>query len=379
MRKRIAIVILTHKNKLTECERISLSQALKIFEYYDKFLVIPESLEYAYKSDALTEMRLEDKWFKNIHSYNALMTEINFYRRFSEYEYVLIYQLDTFVFSDKLKYFCDMGYDYIGAPWIDGSFYYKDPNRMIWYVGNGGLSLRKVGGFLEVLETNQNLLINNQLPEDLFFSVLDSESFRVAPQNIALEFAFEMKVRECYAENGNKLPFGCHAWHRFDLAFWKPFIESYGYVVPEKLMKEGQEDDTYLVAERRKVITDFWRKEYEEENLRLQIKGLFYDTNKKYAIWGAGYWGQMLCRMLEDAGIRIQVFIDRKRFEEPLMGHDVILPESLVSRAEKYNVIVAITKGYETIADYLNEIGYQYRKDYVFFKDIEIIYENVLI
>lgn len=379
MKKTTAIVILTHKRDLSECEKISLNQALRIFEDYDKFLVIPYALEYSYKTDDLIEVRLEDKWFKDIHSYNMLMTEIDFYRRFSEYQYILIYQLDTFVFSDNLKYFCGMEYDYIGAPWIDGLFYYKSINRMIWYVGNGGLSLRKVDSFLRILEMNQELLTNNQVPEDLFFSVLDGIDFHVAPPKIALEFAFEMKVKECYAKNGNKLPFGCHAWHRFDLPFWKPIIESYGYVIPEDLIKEGQEDAGYLVAKRRKEITDFWCREYKKENLRLQIEKLFHDKNGKYAIWGAGYWGTVLCRMLEEAGIRVQFFIDSKKQTKKILEHDVILPETIVSTTERCHIIVAITKGYEDIADYLNEIGYQYGRDFVFFKDIEIIYKNVLI
>lgn len=44
------------------------------------------------------------------------MLEADFYRRFGKYKYMLIYQLDAFVFSDKLLDFCEMGYDYIGAP-----------------------------------------------------------------------------------------------------------------------------------------------------------------------------------------------------------------------------------------------------------------------
>lgn len=378
MKKTAAVVIISYKQNLSEFEKISLSQALRIFEDYDKFLVIPDTLEYAYKSDALKEIRLEDKWFKDIHAYNMLMTRCDFYERFSEYEYILIHQLDAFVFFDKLKYFCDMDYDYIGAPWIDGSFYYKDINHMIWHVGNGGLSLRKVSGFLEILQANQGLLIKNQMPEDLFFSVLDDDSFRVAPQETALEFAFEMNVRECYAKNGNKLPFGCHAWHRFDLPFWKVHIEKYGYLIPEELLKEGQEDLRYQVAVQRKQITNFWYREYQKENLKLQVQELFENANKRYAIWGAGYWGQILCRMLEDAGIKIDVFVDRQRQEEPLNGHGVILPESLAPVMGEYNLIVAVVQENEGIAEYLNKMGCRYRKDYAFFKDIEIIYGNVL-
>ena len=43
---------------------------------------------------------------------------------FLEYQYMLIYQLDAFVFEDKLDYFCELGYDYIGIPVPD----YTDTN-----------------------------------------------------------------------------------------------------------------------------------------------------------------------------------------------------------------------------------------------------------
>jgi len=39
-----------------------------------------------------------------------------FYDAFKAFDYILIYQLDAFVFRDELEYFCSLGYDYIGAP-----------------------------------------------------------------------------------------------------------------------------------------------------------------------------------------------------------------------------------------------------------------------
>ena len=48
-----------------------------------------------------------------------------------------------------------------------------------------------------------------------------------------MSFAFEARPRTLYEMNGRQLPFGCHAWFRYDLAFWKPFVESLGYELPE--------------------------------------------------------------------------------------------------------------------------------------------------
>ncbi len=43
------------------------------------------------------------------------MMDNTFYKQFLNYEYILIYQLDAFVFKDELNY-CSQGIDYVGAP-----------------------------------------------------------------------------------------------------------------------------------------------------------------------------------------------------------------------------------------------------------------------
>ncbi len=36
----------------------------------------------------------------------------------------------------------------------------------------------------------------------------------------ACAFAFERSPRYLYEKNANILPFGCHAWEKYDKAFW---------------------------------------------------------------------------------------------------------------------------------------------------------------
>ncbi len=65
------------------------------------------------------------------------------------------------------------------------------------------------------------------LNEDRFWSDrarLFDPGFRIAPVATALSFAFERAPRHCYAANGGRLPFGCHAWPRWDRAFWEPHL-----------------------------------------------------------------------------------------------------------------------------------------------------------
>lgn len=56
-----------------------------------------------------------------------------FYLRFRQWEYLLIYQLDAYVFQDELMDWCNKGYDYIGAPFL------KLNREVDWNnCGNGG-------------------------------------------------------------------------------------------------------------------------------------------------------------------------------------------------------------------------------------------------
>jgi hypothetical protein len=61
-----------------------------------------------------------------------------------------MYHLDSLVFNSNLHYWCNLNYDFIGAPWIKGP-------DLPWLreegVGNGGFSLRKVKSFLNLLNS----------------------------------------------------------------------------------------------------------------------------------------------------------------------------------------------------------------------------------
>ena len=193
-----------------------------------------------------------------------------FYESFVAYRYILIYQLDALVFSDQLLDWCETDLDYVGAPWLtcEDSPWVATPR-----VGNGGLSLRKVSGFLKVLSSNRywvdpdlywasvsagtpryfryvryprkilkhikrfnnvdweirqwHLRPDGTRNEDHFWSdhaIRYAPDFKVAPLDIGLRFAFEVAPRRCFELNGGQLPFGCHAWPRYDRAFWEPYL-----------------------------------------------------------------------------------------------------------------------------------------------------------
>ena len=48
--------------------------------------------------------------------------------------------------------------------------------------------------------------------------------FCVAPFEAGLAFGFEAAPRLCLEFNDGRLPFGCHAWPRYDRKFWEPYL-----------------------------------------------------------------------------------------------------------------------------------------------------------
>ncbi len=71
-------------------------------------------------------------------------------------------------------------------------------------------------------------LFNNYIwNEDFFWCLVVQKNFKwfkVPALVTASKFSMEANARMLYKSNNNQLPFGCHAWERYDVEFWKPFI-----------------------------------------------------------------------------------------------------------------------------------------------------------
>ena len=66
--------------------------------------------------------------------------------------------------------------------------------------------------------------------EDMFFATMGVKFpniIKVAPIEIAVSFAFESDVETCYELNGFKLPFGCHAYQKYNFNFVKQLLVKY--------------------------------------------------------------------------------------------------------------------------------------------------------
>lgn len=264
------IVIPIYKKELSNTEECSLRQCIKVLGSHEICLVTYEELDKTcysrifkdFGKNALFEY-FDKCYFNDIAGYNTLCMSECFYERFAQYDYMLIYQLDAWVFSDEFSFWCEQDYDYIGAPWSTPVVFHGVEK----WVGNGGFCLRRISKFLDIFR-NQNArafsiatlwkeveLIHIETfctfvlkvlgyrnsyyyllnyfkqygtPEDCFWSVGLSNTLKklnVPEKEIARAFSFELDPALQYELNNRRLPFGCHAFEKYSYdSFWKSFI-----------------------------------------------------------------------------------------------------------------------------------------------------------
>lgn len=365
-KEQVAIVVPTYKKILSATERISLLQLNKVLGGYAIYFVVPEKLQAKYLDDALCE-RFSDSYFENITGYNKLMLSVDFYRRFERYKYILIYQLDAFVFHDSLVDFCNLGYDYIGAPWLTGMRKRVKDGYVYANVGNGGFSLRNVQNTIHLLDISKEKLEYYSDNEDKFFAFSNSLIFKIAPVSIALRFAFERQVRQSYELNNCELPFGCHAWERYDYDFWKTYIEKEGYDLPVRKPEFGIEDRMNCeIYNKGSKVEKFWT-----VCNKINLGNV---NNKKIAIFGSGMYGKRVLKILENVGIIVDCFFDNneKIQNNYINGFCINAPEKL-ENDENYFVIISISGGdMNNVIEQLDKMGKIYKRDYITYMDLII-------
>ncbi|WP_157822110.1 DUF5672 family protein [Salegentibacter salinarum] len=234
---------------MSETEEISFKQCLKTLSDFPIIIACPEGFnKESFKNFRITFEEFETHYFKDISGYNSLMLDSHFYERFLAFEYILIHQLDAFIFKNELEDWCKKDYDYIGAPWLATNnltskilkpFQSKKKKKrapIFYKVGNGGLSLRKTQSFHHISKELAPV-IEKQLEkkdeiyaiEDVFWSLKVPEhypDFNIPDYTIAAEFALDRKPKIGLKLNAGELPFGCHGFNkRKVIDFWMPIIK----------------------------------------------------------------------------------------------------------------------------------------------------------
>ncbi len=249
--KQVIILIPIYRSDFTEDELISVRRLMSIHADIPVKFVAPRHL--GDRIDSFPDIEVEafdDAYFEGLAGYNRLMLSTEFYARFSDYEYILIYQTDAYLFRNEIKDWCLTGFDYIGAPWLIKRKY-RGLGRLLLYlrslphrlsgrpflpldygnkVGNGGLSLRRVKFCLSVCEKEQALIEqwlkdNRQgdYNEDCFWGTRPNGHYPSAEQ--ALRFSIDIGPEDAMSQAGGHLPMGCHGWSKPRYRdFWWPYI-----------------------------------------------------------------------------------------------------------------------------------------------------------
>jgi len=237
MNNNCAILIPIYKNELDNDEKFSINYSIPKISNHDIYWVAPEDIDEKYyvKNFKLDKFsKFNNEYFKDIKGYNKLLTSKEFYIEFINYKYILIFQPDALIIKDNLKYWIAQDYDYIGAPWPQGfslplnidSLPLNNKILCTSFVGNGGLSLRKTESCINLINEFPNLSKEWREighAEDLFFSFLGNYSLNYRIPNIFTAANFSHDIDPVYLHNliGNKLPFGVHAWSKYNRKFWE--------------------------------------------------------------------------------------------------------------------------------------------------------------
>lgn len=263
MKELVVIVIIAHKPELSEFEKASLAQCYNLLGRYAIKLICPEGMDVsAYKKvNPKAEIEFIDpKWQSSYAMFNRLKIDPILYRKFSNYKFMLYYELDAWVFRDELKEWCEKDFDFIGAPWFEG-WHAAKPGAPFAGIGNGGFSLRKIKTHLAALNRFsyikkpaalyaefkaapsvgnffgmvKNLTFRNNIfylfndfkhNEDYFWTHIVAPNFpgfKLSSMETALKFSVETNP-SYFIKSESDLPFGCHGWWKYDKEFWANYI-----------------------------------------------------------------------------------------------------------------------------------------------------------
>ena len=236
-KKKCITVIPIYKDKPSEFDELSLKQYDKIMKGHDVCIVHPQSLDVTkymeyFKSNNISEIGFDDHFFENIREYSQLCLDYDFYKTFEQYEYMLIYQPDCWVFNDTLNEWCDKGYDYVGAP------IYSKLSRWASVlrggrpaVGNGGLSLRKIETMMRITDRDGKVY---ERFKDIWYKVEYEDMFicegvtqfmymNIPNYKEAEKFSYDCLPRNFDVEKAAKEIFGCHRMFTYG-KIWKQVI-----------------------------------------------------------------------------------------------------------------------------------------------------------
>ena len=237
------IIIPLYKYDLYDYEIMSLKRIIKLYKDSEQYKImflcdynfdIDKLLnKYAIDEFVYSYYNFDKQFFKSKIEYNLLCLNLETYTNLiGTYEYLLIYQLDAYIFDDQLEYWINKDYDYIGG--YEGVFgwhlIYDHLNKIFndenirnnknIIIMNGGFSLRKVNYCIDVIQKLPHdfngYLWGFQRPiifEDMVYSIYNTNHPVSAIDAIKFSctqfyYPFNFSINEF------KYPFGTHQFQK---------------------------------------------------------------------------------------------------------------------------------------------------------------------
>lgn len=258
----IVIVIPIYRDFLDDFEKKSLESIIKNYNDFEVIFVAPQEMSVSNYSTFFNQLNtykiqyFDANCFASIDAYNKLLLDYKFYKSFENYNYILICQLDAYVFKNDLINWCNKGFDYVGSPWVGSernfinqsfekinNFFRTIKGKQtkntarLFKVGNGGFSLRNVQKFIHISK-EQSENIHSFLAtkpeteyhiEDVFWSLYVPtiyKDFKIPDWKTALDFCIDRKPELSLKYNDNRQPMACHGFNKRKVEqFWKKYIK----------------------------------------------------------------------------------------------------------------------------------------------------------
>jgi hypothetical protein len=297
LRNRPVVVVPVHRARPSPSEIVSLRHCGKVLGNRDIVILAPRQLDLGAYRELLPDvddLRVESRWMSGIDAYNRMMISPLVFTILGGYTHMILHEPDAIVLRDEIDYWCSQPFDYIGAPWFEG---WAEPaaDAPVIGVGNLGLSFHRLAASRRVTASWLRWHPYKAVVKDLIqgfrgdkarlrlgliglgsggrlrgayklfgghcdafwsFIVPDADpTFRIPPADIAVQFAWEVLPSRCMEMCRGSLPFGIHAWFKYDFGFLMPHLLSAGVD-----LHEVTQHDTQPALNRTSGSNYAWRK-----------------------------------------------------------------------------------------------------------------------
>jgi len=359
-----AVVIPIYKEEIDEFEKISLTQCRKVLGHYPLVFVAPEGKKFSYLEPGDMLVQFRPQYFQSTQTYSQLLMSPFFYEPFLVFDYMLIYQLDAFVFYDALEEFCRLGYDYIGA-FLPYHAWHIFRDKKTPRVGNGGFSLRKVKAchrlLSEAVHWSNIKNVRENCPEDAFFAmcgVAEEINFNVAPVEVAKLFAMDYYPAHHVKKLGNELPFGCHDWTKHSADFYVELLAKFGYDLRPLRSQMRTDDYEFFLPQSLEMIA----KERLIRDLDRKKSLLQYLPTKNFAS----------VRVIRDFGemkILTKLLLEENFLADKIFIYDKKNPDDLILTRETLpHLIIALKYDDTLLLEEIEQKGFNYGEHCILFQ-----------